>query len=111
MLVPFRSKMSVKFRGTINLGYGIPTIEKPNAVLDYTKMIITDKDYVKTWNMVVDRGQRRIIAGNESGIRDEIITYINEYRKHIIDGIDNSLTRKSFKYSTLQYFHKEQKRS
>ena len=107
LLVPLRTNLPIKSRHNIKSGFISPTTNRPNAGLDYTKLIFTNMADIKSTNIIIDREQRKHILENEEKIRKEIIVFINEYKEMINKGVSNNLVKYVYRYTTLQYYHKE----
>lgn len=106
ILVPLRTNLP-KLTNT-NIGYSIPSKNKPNAGLDYRKILIVEDRYIiPINNLNIPKSQQRAISENYKTIEKQVNNYIKNYKKaveknrHFID--------KRFKFSTLHNFHKELK--
>ena len=98
--IPFRSNIK-------NCSFPLPTTNRPNAGLDYRKMlIINNLNYiVPTKHPNIPNSQLHKINNNKHLIKQQVINYINGYIKafkknrHTLDS--------RFIYSTLHNYHKE----
>lgn len=106
ILVPLRTNMSDILK-IGQIGYKVPSEEKPNAGLDYRKMlIVNDSTYIEDPEYLkIPTSQIRIINANYDTIKNQIIAYLNGYKKSAKKG--RHLKDKKFKYSTLHNFHDE----
>mgnify|MGYP000488778775 CR=1 FL=1 len=104
ILVPLRTNMpDISKIGQV--GYKVPSEEKPNAGLDYRKMlIVNDNTYIEDPQYLkIPTSQVRIINANYDTIKNQIIAYLDGYIKSVKKG--RHLRDKKFKYSTLHNFH------
>ncbi len=109
LFIPFRSELNKtgnldKIINTIS--YDIGYNQKPNAKLDFSKMlIINDLSYVTDEQVIIDSKQYRIIKRNieeiNNNINKYIAGYVKAYNKNRVH-IDNK-----YKYSTLVNYHRE----
>lgn len=89
------------------IGYPIPSDKRPNAGLDYRKLlIINDLEYIEFPSYEkVPTSQQKLIDQNISTIQAQVMDYIKGYEKSFFK---NRTTRdKKYKFSTLCNYHKE----
>lgn len=106
LLVPLRSEMpDISKLGQV--GYKVPSEYKPNAGLDYRKiLIINDENYIEEPKYIkIPKSQVRIIETNYNIIEKQVIAYVDGYIKTVKK--NRHLKDKKFCYSTLHNFHKE----
>lgn len=106
LLVPLRSEMpDISKLGQV--GYKVPSEYKPNAGLDYRKiLIINDESYIEEPKYIkIPKSQVRIIDSNYNIIEKQVISYVDGYIKTVKKS--RHLKDKKFCYSTLHNFHKE----
>lgn len=77
--------------------------------LDYTKIIITNSNYIDNVTSVVDQDEYNETRTNIDRIKQEAMRFVDDYVKHMSG--DKLLAREEFrrkyKYSPLKYFHQE----
>jgi hypothetical protein len=104
IFIPLRSEINLNYG---NIGYPIPSENKPNAGLDFRKMlIINDLEYIEfPKHNKIPNSQEKIIINNYKTIENNVINYIKKYVKSAIKNREkiDSL----FKFSTLHNYHKE----
>jgi len=110
VLVPLRSNISIN-TNKLRDNYPLPESSKPNAGLDYTKIIILeDNKYIKDIKFGSEHGikmvQYRTLQRNLHTILGEIGTYLDTYCSLIERNVDTR-SISAYRFSTLQYFHKE----
>lgn len=108
LLIPLRSEMpNISKLGQV--GYKVPSEYKPNAGLDYRKiLIINDENYIEEPKYIkIPKSQVRIIEANYNIIEKQVIAYVEGYIKAVKK--NRHLKDKKFCYSTLHNFHKELK--
>lgn len=105
-LVPLRTHMQPEKRFGI-IGYAVPSSEKPNAGLDFRKMlIINNPEYIEIPEYCkIPKSQENIINENFSKINELAINYINGYVKAAIKNREH--IEPKYCFSTLHNFHKE----
>lgn len=106
LLVPLRSEMpDISKLGQV--GYKVPSEYKPNAGLDYRKiLIINDDNYIEEPKYIkIPKSQVRIIEANYNTIEKQVIAYVDGYIRTVKK--NRHLKDKKFCYSTLHNFHKE----
>lgn len=106
LLVPLRSEMpDISKLGQV--GYKVPSEYKPNAGLDYRKiLIINDENYIEEPKYIkIPKSQVRIIETNYNIIEKQVIAYVDGYIKTVKK--NRHLKDKKFCYSTLHNFYKE----
>lgn len=106
--IPYRShinhKYAFKFKKSIRS-------KRANSGLDYSKIVIIQKsEYIGTADAVVDQDEFNETRDNIEYIKNDAQKYIDDY----VDGMKEKAARydkkkfeRIYKYSTLQYFHKE----
>lgn len=106
--VPYRShinhKYAYRFKNSIRS-------KKNKSGLDYSKsIIITDSKYLGKKNAIVDKDEFNETRDNIEYIRNDVLEYIDDYINQVC-GIKNKYDEvefiRTYKYSTLQYFHNE----
>lgn len=106
ILIPLRSELpDITKLGLI--GYHVPSEKRPNAGLDYRKMlIINDNNYLSPiYNLEIPLSQKNIISENYQTILKQAEQYIKGYKKAV--NKNRHMCDKKFKFSTLHNFHKE----
>lgn len=111
LLVPLRTKMIGERKFGI-IGYPVPSSTRPNAGLDYRKiLIVNDSKYIIPVGMESNDGvsssQQRIIHNNYATICNQIIAYVKGYVRAAIKEREEKEPKYSF--STLRNFHNELK--
>lgn len=106
LLVPLRTEMPDMSK-IGQVGYMVPSEEKPNAGLDYRKILIVNDDkYIENppyWK--IPSSQVKIINTNYDTIKNQVIAYVDGYIKSAKK--NRHLRDKKFCYSTLHNFHSE----
>ena len=106
LLVPLRTEMPDMSK-IGQVGYRVPSEEKPNAGLDFRKiLIVNDSRYIEIphyWK--IPSSQVRTINANYSTIKSQVISYVDGYIKSAKK--NRHLRDKKFCYSTLHNFHSE----
>lgn len=106
--IPYRSHINHKyaymFKNSIRS-------QRTNSGLDYSKIIIiTDGKYLGVSDAVVDQDEYNETRNNIEYIKNDARKYVDNYVNHLL-GKSTKYDKKEFqriyKYSTLQYFHKE----
>lgn len=106
LLVPLRSEMpDISKLGQV--AYRVPSEYKPNAGLDYRKiLIVNDETYIEKPKYIkIPKSQIRIIEKNYNDIEKQVISYVNGYVKAVKK--NRHLKDKKFCYSTLHNYHNE----
>lgn len=106
IFIPFRNQLpSNKRIGEI--GYSVPSNEKPNAGLDFRKILIINQDcYIEYTNYPkIPKLQQQIIENNYRTIENKVIQYIQGYVKAALKKRERR--DKKYIFSTLHNFHKE----
>lgn len=106
ILIPLRSHLP-KNKHIGDIGYPIPSSEKPNAGLDFRKIIIVnDENYIENPKFPkIPKSQQHIIQQNYLTIENKAIQYIKGYIK---SSLKNRHRRdKKYRFSTLHNFHQE----
>ena len=106
--IPYRShinhKYAYKFKNSARS-------KRTNSGLDYSKIIIiTDEIYIGTTDAVVDQDEYNETRDNIGYIRNDAQKYINDYVDYLSGRqtkYDKREFERTYKYSTLQYFHNE----
>lgn len=106
IFIPLRSNLP-DFSKFGKIGFRVPSKSKPNAGLDYRKMlIINDKSYILfPQNGCIPKSQITVINSNYEKIKKEVINYISGYIKSVLK--NRHKKDKKFMYSTLHNFHEE----
>jgi len=106
LLIPLRTEIP-DMRQIGQVGYRVPSEEKPNAGLDYRKMLIVNEDtYIeKPEYCKIPASQVKIISLNYNTIKNQVIAYVEGYIKSAKKG--RHLRDKKYRYSTLHNFHNE----
>ncbi|WP_066715705.1 type III toxin-antitoxin system TenpIN family toxin [Clostridium sp. Marseille-P299] len=104
ILIPLRSDIP---KNNLKICYPVPSRTRPNAGLDYRKMlIINDDEYIeKPEEQRLANSQLKIITDNYETIKSAAIKYVNGY----IKAAKKNRERKDYdyKFSTLHNFHEE----
>lgn len=106
ILVPLRSNLpSNKKNG--NIGYPVPSAEKPNAGLDFRKILIVyDSSYIEIpEHPKIPKSQQHTIEQNYQAIENSVIQYIRGYIKSALK--KRQKIDKKYRFSTLHNFHDE----
>lgn len=106
LLVPLRTEMpDMSKLGQV--GYRVPSEKRPNAGLDYRKiLIVNDKKYIETPQYLkLPPSQKKIINTNYNTIKNQVIGYVTGYIKSA--NKNRHLRDKKFRFSTLRNFHAE----
>lgn len=106
LLVPLRSEIpNLSYIGQV--GYMAPTEGRPNAGLDYRKiLIVNDIKYMETHTYLkIPASQAKIINNNFNSIKNQVIAYVDGYVKSA--NKNRHLRDKKFCFSTLHNFHTE----
>lgn len=79
--------------------------------MDYSKIIIiTDEKYIGTTDAVVDQDEYNETRDNIGYIKNDAQKYIDDYVDYLSGRqtkYDKREFERTYKYSTLQYFHNE----
>lgn len=104
--IPLRSNIDTS-RNFGMIGYPVPSSKKPNAGLDFRKiLVINDNSYIdKPEYSRIPKSQQIIIDKNYKTIKDLAINYIDGYVKTANKNREYVSNR--FKMSTLHNFHNE----
>lgn len=106
VLVPFRTHIpNIEKIGRV--AYKLPSSKRPNAGLDYRKVLIVNDDrYISHQECIrLPKSQTSVIKNNYVKIESEVIKYIEGYIKSAKKG--REYKDKKYKYSTLHNFHDE----
>lgn len=107
IFVPLRSHLPDSKKVGGQIGYPVPSSTKPNAGLDYRKLlIINDLKYIETNAYIkIAPSQQRIIRANKSTIEAQVVDYIKGYEK----SFQKNRTKRDNKYvySSLCNYHEE----
>lgn len=106
--IPYRShinhKFAYRFKNSIRS-------KKSKSGLDYSKIIIVkDTQYIGNTDAIVDKDEYNETRDNIEYIRNDAIRYVDDYVEHILglsSKYDETEFNRIYRYSTLQYFHKE----
>lgn len=105
--IPYRSEINhpfaFKFKNT-------KRSKKHNSGLDYTKIIIIDNpEYITSKSSIIDKDEYMKTKRFIKTIKDEAISYIDDYVNHIkgVKKIVNKEFDRKYSRSTLRYFHRE----
>ena len=106
LLIPFRTEMP-NFHAIGKVGYNVPSEEKPNAGLDYRKiLIVNDIKYLEMPEYCkIPMSQQKIISSNYEIIKKEVKNYIEGYIKSAKK--ERQYRDSKYRFSTLHNFHKE----
>lgn len=106
LLVPLRTEMEAEKPFGI-IGYSVPSSAKPNAGLDFRKiLIVNDSKYIEhSEHCKIPASQQRIISEKYSDIEKLVINYVKGYVKSAIKGRERR--EKKYCFSTLQNFNIE----
>ncbi|MCT4565661.1 MAG: hypothetical protein N4A68_15295 [Maledivibacter sp.] len=106
IFVPLRSQTISNGKYGV-IGYPVPTKEKPNAGLDFRKILIVNElSYIEfPQNPKIPNAQRKILEQNYKSIENMIIQYINGYIKSVLK--QREKRNKKYRFSTLHNFHNE----
>lgn len=106
LLVPLRTELPDMSK-IGQVGFEVPSEEKPNAGLDYRKiLIVNDSSYIENppyWK--IPTSQVKIINANYDTIKNQVKAYVDGYIKSAKK--NRHLRDKKFRYSTLHNFHVE----
>lgn len=106
LLVPLRTNMpDISKLGQV--GYMVPSEEKPYAGLDYRKiLIINDSNYIEDPPYCkIPSSQKKVIDTNYDIIKKQVEAYVDGYIKSAKK--NRHLRDKKYCYSTLHNFHEE----
>ena len=106
ILVPLRSNIpNMSKLGKI--GYKLPSTTRPNAGLDYRKILIVNdsKHIIKPTSVNIPNSQTSVIVKDKNKIEKEVQSYIKGYIRAVEKG--RATKDSKYKYSTLCNFHKE----
>ncbi|MCI9618705.1 MAG: hypothetical protein HFG85_01920 [Dorea sp.] len=105
--IPYRSEINhpfaFKFKNTRRS-------KKHNSGLDYTKIVIIDKSqYITSKSSIIDKDEYMKTKRFISTIKNEAISYIDDYVNHIkgIKIMEGKEFDRKYGRSTLKYFHRE----
>ena len=76
--------------------------------LDYTKIVLVDKDnYLDNRRVVVDQDEYIEVQKNLKQIAEEAVVYVDGYIEHVTGRsvMHPKQFERRYKYSTLPYFH------
>lgn len=106
LLVPLRSEMP-NIRELGQVGYSVPSTKKPNAGLDYRKiLIINDSDYLEVPQYCkVSPSQANIINVKYETIKKQVESYVKGYIKSAKK--NRHKKDKKYNFSTLHNYHLE----
>ena len=98
---------ALPLRSHIKHNYAFITDEANSCGVDYSKAVIILKpEYIDTKRHPKIRpNEYKVLASKERIITKEFINYLKDYKKAVKERADR--TSYTYKYSTLQYFHKE----
>ena len=103
--IPYRSEMRH------NHGYKFTKSKrsiKSQSGLDYTKIVIVKNiEYLSKLNAVIDADEFKETVENIGKIARGANRFITDYIKIVRNNVDDKGLPKRFRFSTLQYFHKE----
>lgn len=104
LLIPLRSNIS-SLKGNYKLGYPVPSLSRPNAGLDYRKMlIINDASYYEIpTSQRIAKSQMKTILNNYDKIEKAAIKYTEGYTKSVFKG--REYKDFAYKFSTLHNYH------
>lgn len=105
--IPYRSHISHRYAFHF---HHTKRSKKQRSGLDYTKIvIITDREYLGTENIVIDQDEFVETRKNIRYIARNADKYVEDYIKHMRgkDLLDVREFRRKYGCSTLVYFHKE----
>ncbi|MSU02147.1 hypothetical protein [Tissierella pigra] len=106
IFIPLRSEIDLT-RSIGTIGFPIPGEKRPNAGLDYRKiLIINDISYIEfPPHNIIPRSQEKLIIQSINTIQSQVIDYIKGYEKSFLK---NRTTKdKKYKFSSLCNYHKE----
>lgn len=103
-------KVAIPFRSHISHNNAFFTDIQNRCGIDYTKTVILNKDsyIIDSFNnnpIRLRENEYRALFGKKHKIIKGVIKYIKEYKRAVKNKAQ--FKSNSFKYSTLQYFHKE----
>lgn len=78
--------------------------------LDYTKMVIVNNsDFLDDCNAIIDQDEFHETVANIERIKREALTFLEDYVSHKkgVLLLNKSEFRRRYRFSPLQYFHKE----
>ncbi|WP_221367048.1 hypothetical protein [Clostridium perfringens] len=106
LLVPLRTEMP-NIRKLGQVGYSVPSTEKPNAGLDFRKiLIINDSNYLEIPEYCkVPPSQANIINVKYETIKKQVESYVDGYIKSVKKNRHEK--DKKYKFSTLHNYHLE----
>ncbi|MCT4593648.1 MAG: hypothetical protein N4A57_05190 [Anaeromicrobium sp.] len=106
IFVPLRSKFNPN-QGCGVIGYPVPTNNKPNAGLDFRKILIVNElSYIEfPSNPKIPNMQQKIINEKYKTIENMVIQYIKGYMKSALKKREKR--DKKYRFSTLHNFHNE----
>jgi len=112
ILIPFRSNIVLGRDRDIKKGFISPVAGKESAGLSFEKLIIlkNDSDYILSITSLdreVPETQARNITRNIEKITNSLKNYLTAYKKMYEETPEAVSRHFLFRYSTLQYFHKE----
>ena len=108
MAIPYRSALNDNNKNAYRFTNSVRSIEHASG-LDYQKMvIITNTDYMEPTGYSIDDDEYKETVQNIKRIVDEAVTYVREYINHYtVKPMNRHDFGRAYRYSTLQYFHKE----
>lgn len=101
---------AIPFRSHITHGYSFFTDTENKCGIDYTKaIVITNQSYVvdniNGIPIKIRPNEHKALFGKKYKIIKGLKKYIKEYKRAVKNNVNQKIS--VFKYSTLQYFHKE----
>lgn len=109
LFIPLRKNLGKAVRAFGKIGYSVPSIEKPNAGLDYRYILIVNEEkYIEhPVTLRIPKAQYKIICDNYKTIEKEALAYVNGYVKTAIK--DRVEKEAKYRESSLLNFHDELK--
>lgn len=95
--------------GPVKKDYQIHTREHKSC-LDYTKIVIISKTtYIDNQNAIIDKDEFNETMINLDKIKAEALKFVEDYVAHVknIKKLHFQEFQRRYKFSPLQYFHKE----
>ncbi|MBR0308221.1 MAG: hypothetical protein IJH92_04950 [Mogibacterium sp.] len=108
MAIPYRTKLNPSNKDCYRFKKSARSINN-NSGLDYQKMVIvSDSDYLEATGYSIDNDEYLETVENIKRIVDEAVTYVRNYvTHHTVKPMNKHDYQRAYRFTTLQYFHKE----
>lgn len=108
MAIPYRTNLNPNNKDCYRFKNSARSVASSSG-LDYQKMIIiSNTDYLEATGYSIDNDEYLETVKNIKRIVDEAVTYLKNYvRHHTEEPMNRHDYQRAYRFSTLQYFHKE----